>query len=180
MGQPRKKRRLPERVKPPPAVPTGPNQYGSMDFMSDALTDGRRFRTLNVVEDWNREVLGIEVDFSLPAARVVRLLTQLVECHGAPQRLRVDNGPELLSQAWQEWCRSQDVVLEWIQPAGPIQNAYIERFNGSFRRELLNGYLFATLQQVREHCRLWQYDYNHLRPHQALNFMTPTEFRQDS
>lgn len=174
----RKKRRVPERIKQPLTVPEQPNQCWSMDFMSDALTDGRRFRTLNVVEDWNREVLGIEVDFSLPAARVVRLLTQLVERHGPPARLRVDNGPELISHVLQEWCGQQGIVLHWIQPASPTQNAYVERFNGSFRRELLNGYLFATLQQVREHCRLWQYDYNHLRPHQALDFMTPTEFRQ--
>lgn len=97
VGRRRKTRRLPERVKQPLAVPAGPNQCWSLDFMSDALTDGRRFRTLNVVEDRNRQVLGIEVDFSLPAARVVRLLTQLVERHGAPQRLRVDNGPELIS-----------------------------------------------------------------------------------
>ena len=174
----RKKRRLPERVRQPLAVPESANQCWSMDFMSDALTDGRRFRTLNVVEDWNREVLGIEVDFSLPAARVVRLLQTLVERHGPPERLRVDNGPEFISQALQDWCGSQGIILHWIQPASPTQNAYVERFNGSFRRELLNGYLFATLQQVREHCRLWQYDYNHLRPHQALHFMTPTEFRQ--
>ncbi|WP_201987739.1 IS3 family transposase, partial [Hymenobacter rubidus] len=174
----RKKRRLPERIKQPLTVPEHPNQCWSMDFMSDALTDGRRFRTLNVVEDWNREVLGIEVDFSLPAARIVRLLAQLVERHGLPARLRVDNGPELISHLLQDWCSQQGIVLHWIQPASPTQNAYVERFNGSFRRELLNGYLFATLQQVREHCRLWQYDYNHLRPHQALNFMTPTEFRQ--
>ncbi|MBC8084207.1 MAG: transposase family protein [Hymenobacter sp.] len=100
----RKKRRVPEPVRQPLAVPEGPNQCWSMDFMSDALTDGRRFRTLNVVEDWNREVLGIEVDFSLPAARVMRLLTQLIERHGPPQRLRVDNGPEFISHALQEWC----------------------------------------------------------------------------
>lgn len=178
VGRRRKKRRLPDRVKQPLTVPEAPNQCWSMDFMSDALTDGRRFRTLNVVEDWNREVLGIEVDFSLPAARVVRLLTQLIERHGRPQRLRVDNGPELISHVLQDWCRQQGIDLHWIQPASPTQNAFIERFNGSMRRELLNGYLFATLQQVREHCRLWQYDYNHLRPHQALHFMTPMEVRQ--
>jgi len=88
------------------------------------------------------------------------------------------NGPELISHALQDWCAGQGVALHWIQPASPTQNAYVERFNGSFRRELLNGYLFATLRQVREHCQLWQYDYNHLRPHEALNFMTPIEFRQ--
>lgn len=178
VGWRRKKRRLPQRVKQPLLVPAGPNQCWSLDFSSDALTDGRRFRTRNVVEDWNREVLGSEGDFSLPAGRVVRRLEALVERHGPPQRLRVDNGPELISQVLQQWCRRQGIVLQWIQPASPTQNAYIERFNGSFRRDLLNAYLFAPLQQVREHCRLWQYDYNHLRPHQALNFMTPTEFRQ--
>jgi putative transposase len=178
LGRRRPQRRLPARVQQPLAAATAPNQCWSLDFVSDALSDGRRFRTLNVIEDWNREVLGLEVDFSLPAARVVRLLTRLVERHGRPGQLRVDNGPEFISKALQKWCAERDIVLHWIQPASPTQNAYIERFNGSFRRELLNGYCFATLQQVREHCRLWQYDYNHLRPHQALNFMTPIEFRQ--
>ena len=108
----------------------------------------------------------------------MRLLAELVDRHGPPARLRVDNWPELISHALQDWCAGHDVDLHWIQPASPTQNAYIERFNGSFRRELLNNYLFATLRQVREHCQLWQYDYNHLRPHEALNFMTPIEFRQ--
>ena len=178
IGKRRKKKVLPERVKQPLQVPTQPNVCWSMDFMSDTLTDGRRFRTLNVVEDWNREVLGIEVDFSLPATRVVTLLTTLVSRHGVPARIRVDNGPELSSQVLQTWCREQQIDLHWIQPASPTQNAYIERFNGSFRRELLNAYLFTSLHQVREHCQLWQDDYNHLRPHQALNFLTPIEFRQ--
>ena len=146
--------------------------------MSDALTDSRRFRTLNVVEDWNREVLGIEVDFSLPATRIVALLTTLVSRHGIPARIRVDNGPELINQVLQTWCQGQGIDLHLIQPASPTQNAYIERFNGSFRRELLNAYLFNNLRQVREQCQLWQYDYNHLRPHQALNFLIPIEFRQ--
>ena len=142
----RKKKRLPERVKRPLKVPTQPNVCWSLDFMSDALTDGRRFRTLNVVEDWNREVLGIEVDFSLPAARVVALLTILVRRHGIPSRIRVDNGPELISQVLQTWCQDQGIDLHWIQPASPTQNTYIKRFNGSFRRELLNAYLFTSLR----------------------------------
>ena len=172
------KQRLPARVQQPLVVPTQPNQCWSLDFMSDALTDGRRFRTLNVVEDWNREVLGIEVDFSLPARRVVALLTELVARHGAPAQLRVDNGPELISHALQDWCRQAGVHLHWIAPGKPTQNAYIERFNGSFRRELLNQYLFTSLRQVREQCPQWQDDYNYLRPHEALNFLTPIEFRQ--
>lgn len=173
-----RKQRLPERVRQPLAVPAAPNQCWSLDFMSDALADGRRFRTLNVVEDWNREVLGMEVDFSLPAARVVALLTELVARHGTPAQLRVDNGPELISHALQAWCRQVGVQLHWIEPGKPTQNAYIERFNGSFRRELLNQYLFPSLRHVREQCQQWQHDYNHLRPHEALNFLTPIEFRQ--
>ncbi len=176
LGKRRKKKRLPERLKRPLEVPAQPNVCWSLDFMSDALTDGRRFRTLNVVEDWNREVLGIEVDFSLPATRVVALLTQLVRRHGIPARIRVDNGPELISQVLQAWCQDQGIDLHWIQPASPTQNAYIERFNGSFRRELLNASLFTSLRQVREQCLSWQYDYNHLRPHEALNFLTPSSF----
>ena len=123
-------------------------------------------------------MLGIEVDFSLPATRVVALLTTLVSRPGTPARIRVDNGPELIRQVLQTWCQGQGIALQWIQPASPAQNAYIERFNGSFRRELLNAHLFASLRQVREQCLSWQYDYNHLRPHQALNFLTPIEFRQ--
>ena len=178
LGKRREMKRLPERVKQPLEVPTQPNVCWSLDFRSDALTDGRRFRTLNVVEDWNREVLGIEIDFSLPATRVVAFLTILVSRHGVPARIRMDNGPELISQVLQTWCRGQQIDLHWIQPASPTQNAYIERFNGSFRREFLNAYLFTSLRQVREQCQSWQYDYNYLRPHQALNFLTPMEFRQ--
>jgi len=178
LGKRCKRKRLPERVKRPLEVPAQPTACWSLDFMSDALTDGRRFRTLNVVEDWNREVLGIEVDFSLPAARVVALLTILVGRHGVPAQIRVDNGPELISQVLQTWCQGQQIDRHWIQPASPTQNAYIERFNGSFRREFLNAYLFTSLRQVREQCQSWQYDYNYLRPHQALNFLTPMEFRQ--
>ena len=146
----RKKKRWPERVKRPLEVPTQPNGCWSLDFRSDALTDGWRFRTLNVIEDWNREVLGIEVDFSLPATRVVALLTQLVSRLGVLARIRVDNGPELICQVLQSRCQGQEIDLHWIQPASPTQNAYFERFNGSFRREPLNAILFNSLREVRE------------------------------
>lgn len=178
VGRRSTKRRLPERVQRPLEVPPQPNICWSLDFMSDALTDGRRFRTLNVVEDWNREVLGMVIDFSLPAARVVALLTDLVARYGTPTQVRVDNGPELISQVLQAWCAEKGVILHWIAPGKPTQNAYIERFNGSFRREFLNQYLFSNLRQVRQQCQQWQHDYNHLRPHEALNFLTPIEFRQ--
>ena len=178
LGKRRKKRRLPARLKQPLEVPATPNACWSLDFTSDALTDGRRFRTLNVIDDFNREVLGIEVDFSLPAVRVVRLLAQLATQHGRPAKLRCDNGPELISTALSEWCEDQGIVLHWIQPGKPTQNAYVERFNGSFRREVLDAYLFTSLQQVRRLLTEWMNDYNTLRPHQALNFLTPLEAKQ--
>ena len=178
LGKRRKKRRLPARLKQPLEVPATPNVCWSLDFTGDALTDGRRFRTLNVIDDFNREVLGIEVDFSLPAGRVVRLLAQLVTQHGRPAKLRCDNGPELISSALSEWCEDQRIVLHWIQPGKPTQNAYVERFNGSFRREVLDAYLFTSLQQVRQLLTEWMTDYNTLRPHQALNFLTPREAKQ--
>ena len=123
-------------------------------------------------------MLGIEVHFSLLATRVVALLTQLVRRHGVPARIRVDNDPELISQVLQSWCQGQETDLHWIQPASPTQNVYFERFNGFFHRKLLNATLFTSLRQVREQCQLWQYDYNHLRPHEDLNFLIPIEFRQ--
>ncbi len=178
LGKRRKKRRLPARLKQPLQVPATPNVCRSLDFTSDALTDGRRFRTLNVIDDFNREVLGIEVDFSLPAVRVVRLLDQLITQHGRPAKLRCDNGPELISSILSEWCEDQGIILRWIQPGKPTQNAYVERFNGSFRREVLDAYLFTSLQQVRRLLTEWMNDYNTLRPHQALNFLTPLEAKQ--
>jgi putative transposase len=142
------------------------------------LTDGRRFRTLNVLDDYNRELLGVEIDFSLPASRVVQLLTRLAECHGCPAQLRTDNGPEFISAKLSEWCEQQVIMLHWIQPGKPTQNAYIERFNGSFRRELLDAHLFRSLAHVRQLVEGWRHDYNTQRPQQALNFMTPIEFKQ--
>lgn len=174
----RLKKRLPARVKQPLVVPEASNACWSLDFTSDALTDGRRFRTLNVLDDYNRQLLGVEIDFSLPAARVVQVLTRLVECHGRPAQLRTDNGPEFISARLTEWCEANAIALHWIQPGKPTQNAYIERFNGSFRREVLDAYLFRSLAHVRQLVGDWMLDYNTLRPHQALNFMTPLEFKQ--
>jgi putative transposase len=174
----RLKKRVPARVKQPLVVPVAANVCWSLDFTSDVLTDGRRFRTLNVLDDYNRQLLGVEIDFSLPAVRVVQLLTRLVECYGRPAQLRTDNGPEFISARLSEWCEAQGVTLCWIQPGKPTQNAYIERFNGSFRRELLDAHLFRSLAHVRQLVDEWMHDYNTQRPHQALNFMTPIEFKQ--
>lgn len=173
----RKRRRLPDQARKPLPKATATNQVWSLDFMSDALRDGRRFRTLNVLDDYNREALGVEVDYSLPAKRVIRFLEQLLESYGKPDCLRCDNGPEFISTALTEWCEAKEIRLHWIQPGKPTQNAFIERFNGSFRREVLNAYLFRNLAQVREVIEDWLRVYNTERPHQALGFMTPIEFK---
>ena len=172
------KKRGPARVKRPLTVPVAANVSWSLDFTRDVLTDGRRFRTLNVLDDYNRQLLGVEVDFSLPAACVVHVLTRLIECHGPPAQLRTDNGPEFISARLIEWCKQQGIALHQIQPGKPTQNAYIERFNGSFRRELLDAHLFRSLTHVCQLVDEWMLDYNTQRPHQALNFRTPLEFKQ--
>jgi putative transposase len=147
-------------------------------FYQRRVDGWRRFRTLNVRDAYNRQLLGVEIDFSLPAARVVQLLTRLVECYGRPAQLRPDNGPEFISARLSAWCEAQGVTLCWIQPGKPTQNAYSERFNGSFRRELLDAHLFRLLAHVRQLVDEWMHDYNTQRPHQALNFMAPIEFKQ--
>lgn len=131
-----------------------------------------------MIDDYNREMLGIEVDYSLPARRVLGLLSKLVERYGKPARLRSDNGPEFISQDLQDWGKEQQVILHWIEPGKPTQNAYIERFNGTFRREVLNANTFNNLAQVRRTVDAWVVEYNTERPHQALKFMTPVEYRQ--
>ncbi len=176
---PRKlKKRLPDAVRQPLPKAVACNGCWSLDFTSDALTDGRKFRTLNVLDDYNWEALGIDIDYSLPAGRVTRLLDRLVERYGKPERLRSDNGPEFISQALQNWCTDKEIVLHWIEPGKPTQNAYIERFNGTFRREVLNANTFSNLAQVRRTVDVWLVEYNTERPHQALKFMTPVEYRQ--
>jgi putative transposase len=170
------KRRLPERVKQPLSVPEALNQSWSMDFMSDSLVDSRRFRLLNIIDDYNRESLWIEVDTSLPSLRVIRVLERLVEMRGKPKRIRVDNGPEFVSDRLQSWCEERNIELLFIQPGKPVQNAFIERNNGSLRRELLDAYHFFTLAEVRQMAEEWQQDYNCSRPHQALGFVPPLEY----
>jgi len=172
----RPKRRIPERVKEPLAVPSGINKSWSMDFMSDSLVDGRRFRLLNIIDDFNRESLAIEVDSSLPALRVIRVLERLLDQRQKPESIRVDNGPEFISEKLKVWCEERQIRLMFIQPGKPVQNAFIERKNGSMRKELLDAYLFFTLDEVRMLAEQWRMDYNHERPHAALGFVPPAEF----
>ncbi|RZJ76458.1 MAG: IS3 family transposase [Flavobacterium sp.] len=171
----RAKKRSLARVKQALYTPESINQVWSIDFMSDSLWDGRKFRVLNILDDFNREALCIEPDLSLPAHRVVRALETLEQYRGLPSMIRIDNGPEFISNKLAEWCDRKKISLAFIQPGQPTQNAYVERFNGSMRRELLNAYIFRTLDEVRLKAEEWMYDYNNHRPHKALGFKTPAD-----
>ena len=170
------KKRLPARAPQTLAVPEQRNQTWSLDFMSDALSTGRTFRTLNVIDDFNREALWIEVDTSLPAKRVVRVLEQLLSWRGKPTRIRMDNGPELISQRLEGWAKEKNIELLHIQPGKPAENAYIERFNRTYREEVLDAYLFDDLQEVRYITERWLEEYNTIRPHEALQGLPPRQF----
>lgn len=169
------KKRL-QREKPEPlAVPATVNQVWSMDFMHDQLADGRNFRLFNVIDDFNREALGIEVDFSLPSARVIRSLERIIELRGKPAAIRCDNGPENISGLIQAWADRHAIRLDYIQPGKPQQNAYVERFNRTVRYEWLSQYLWNDLDEVRLFATQWLYSYNHHRPHMALGGFTPIQ-----
>ena len=139
----------------------------ALDFMSDALMCGRRFRTFNVVDDFNREVLAIDVDLSLPAQRVIRVLERIVAWRGLPAKLRMDNGPEFISHEFVRWATEQGIRIEYIQPGKPQQNAYIERYNRTIRYSWLSKHLFDTLEEVQDYATSWLWHYNYERPHQA-------------
>lgn len=164
------------REKPEPlAVPEAINQCWSMDFMHDQLSDGRGFRLLNVIDDYNREGLGIEVDFSLPAERVIRALNQIIEWRGKPLRIRCDNGPEYISGAVSAWAAKHRIELAFIQPGNPQQNAYIERYNRTVRYDWLAHYLFGSIAEVQDFATRWLWSYNHERPNMALGGVTPQQ-----
>lgn len=172
----RARRRVPQRIKQPLLIPGSINEAWSMDFMCDSLVDGRRFRLLNIIDDYNRESLAIEIDTSLPALRVIRALNQLIETRSKPKTIRVDNGPEFISDRLQQWCNDLGITLQFIQPGKPMQNGFVERNNGSLRKELLDAYLFYSLHEVREMAWEWQRDYNCERPHESLGFVPPAEY----
>jgi putative transposase len=145
--------------------------------MSDSLWDGRKIRLLNVIDDFNREVLTIETDTSLPTIRVIRCLEEIAQYRGHPKMIRVDNGPEFISAKLDLWCKEKQIQLIFIQPGEPTQNAYIERLNGTFRRDVLNAYVFKSIQEVRTLSNEWMHDYNYNRPHRALKNKTPIEYK---
>ena len=171
------KKRLTTRERQPLLQTNELNQVWALDFMRDTMYDGRPFRTLNVIDEGNREALRIEVGTSIPAARVVRVLDQLLEVYGRPQAIRLDNGPELTASAFTDWAEANEVKLMFIQPGKPNQNAFIERFNRSFREEVLNAHLFNSISEVQQAAEEWVADYNECRPHDSLGRVPPVVFK---
>jgi len=174
----RTKKRLPERTPSPLDIPAQLNHTWSFDFMSDSLYSGQRYRVLNILDEGVREALDIVVDTSITAHRVVRTLEQIKAERGLPSVIRVDNGSEMTSQVFTDWCEAHNIRIAYIQPGKPNQNAYIERFNRSFRDEVLDPHLFSNLNQVRELSWAWRLTYNEERPHKSLGNIPPAEFKR--
>ena len=163
-----------------PMAPRRINERWSMDFMHDATAAGRKIRLLNVVDDFTRECLRIEVDTSLSGHRVTRVLDQLMELRGKPHSLLMDNGPEFTGKALDQWAYANGVRLQFIEPGKPMQNPYVESFNGKLRDECLNEHWFLDPPEARTITEQWRIDYNDVRPHSALNNLTPAEFAKKS
>ena len=172
----RHKKRVPTRIQQPLETPGGLNEVWSMDFMSDSLSDGRRVRMFNVIDDYNSEALPVEPGLSFPATRVTRVLNQLEEEIGLPKVIRVDNGPEFISKEFTAWCKQKDIEIRYIQPGKPMQNGFIERFNRTFREDVLDAYWFEDLEQLGIIAEKWRYDYNYYHPHKALEYKAPCQY----
>jgi len=153
------------------------NVMWSIDFMSDALESGRRIRTFNIMDDYNRQCLGIEVGISMPSQRVTRVLNQVIETYGKPLAIRCDNGPEFTSFCFQQWAEDLGIEIQYIQPGKPNQNGFIERFNRTYREDVLDSYIFTSLEQLQIITDSWIDDYNTSHPHQSLNRNSPIGFR---
>ena len=172
----RRRRKFVAVVRNPLPPATRPNQRWAMDFVQDALSSSRKFRTLSVVDTYSRYGLTIEADTSLPGHRAVRILERVAEIHGLPDSIRDDNGPEFISKALDEWAYRNNVKLDFIRPGKPTENGYIESFNGRFRDECLNEHYFLDLQEAKELIEAWRQEYNGFRPHSSLKYQTPDEF----
>jgi putative transposase len=159
-------------------VPEQPNVRWSMDFVADTLGDGRTFRVLNIVDDFSREAVANEVGRSIPGSRVVRVLERLARTRGLPNTIVVDNGPEFTSRVLDQWAYRAGVELHFIQPGKPIQNAFVESFNGKFRDECLNQSWFVSLADACRSIGTWRLDYNRVRPHSSLGDLTPEAYAE--
>ena len=174
----RRRKRLTRGERVPLPTPSRRGERWSMDFTLDTLADGRAFRTLNIVDDYTRECLAIEVDRSLPGLRVTRVLDRLRAAHGLPQSIVLDNGPEFAGRTLEAWAYAAKVTLCFIRPGKPIENAYVESFNGKFRDECLNEHWFVSLAEAQAQIEAWRVDYNTVRPHSALDDLTPHQFAE--
>ena len=172
------RKRVPMRIMQPLLQPLIPNINWSMDFMRDTLWAGKPFRTFNIIDDFNREVLNITVSKSITCKRVVDELNKLTEWRGLPQSIRVDNGPEFIAQTLRDWCDHPDrkIDLVFIQKGKPSQNGYIERFNRTFREDILDSYLFDAVEQAQEFANQWIWRYNNERPHESIQNLPPRQF----
>lgn len=173
------KKHLPKRAEIKLMQPLKPNKCWSIDFMSDALITGKKFRTINVIDDFNRECLGIDIAFSLPATRVTACLDQLAANQGYPDIIRVDNGLEYISKHFHSWAKQHEIIIQHIQPGKPAQNAFIERFNRTYRQDILDMYLFSSIKDVQLITNEWINHYNNERPHEALGNKTPSYVKEN-
>ena len=174
--RPKRRRRLPEELRKSLYQPPTVNEVWSMDFMSDSLTDGRAFRVLNVIDDYNRECLLSEGSLSFPSERVTRQLEELLEHYGKPKYIRTDNGPEFTSRVYRKWCEDNGIIRVYSEPGKPMQNGYIERFNRTFREDVLDACLLSSLKQFQIISDIWRADYNDNHPHTSLGGKSPKEF----
>lgn len=172
----RRRKKMAAAVRVPLPAPDKANMRWSMDFVMDVVSGGRRIRVLAVVDDFTRECLAVEVDSSIGGARVARVLDRIIEFRGKPEGITVDNGPEFAGRALDSWAYRNKVRLEFIRPGKPVENAYIESFNGRLRDECLNGNEFISLREAQAVIESWREDYNDQRPHGSLGHLTPTEF----
>ncbi len=173
------KKRVPKRVKEPLSLPERPNKVWSLDFMSDSLLHGRRFRTFDVIDDFNRKVISIEAEFSFPALGAVQAMKRAIGEHGKPEKVRADNGPEFMALDFSRWCKAQGIEIQYIQPGKPMQNGFVERFDRTYRQDILDAHIFEDISQVRILTEKWIKDYNKERPHEALGGITPERYERE-
>jgi putative transposase len=174
-----RRRRRRERValeRQPLVLPSRPNEVWSMDFVMDRLADGRRLKCLTVVDDFSKEALEIALDHGMGSHYVVRLLENVARFRGKPASIRTDQGPEFTARALDQWAYRNGITLKLIQPGKPMQNGYVESFNGKFRDECLNEHWFSTLAEARVIVASWRRDYNENRPHSSIDYSTPAEY----